>query len=321
MRNNAVLVMCRNRDFYACRRHRLSWTATLNQMMSCLLFLLWVLLATCIASAHGAATDCDQFTPFGQPAYRSLPTELGIRTRPDWVVICHSGQMVAFNPRHNVSDWVAFRLRREDLLNPTAERKDSFRSDPKVPPKHRVVKSDYTHSGYDRGHLAPAAAMKWSCKAMRDSFLMSNISPQVGAGFNQHIWKSLERKMRQWACLRGMLYVVTGPLYETRPIARIAYDKDGDGNDDNGILVAVPSHFFKLAIDPRQMEAIAFVLPNKSLETKDLPKYLTSIDDIEARSHLDVLTSLWDGTEQAIESHVQPRLWEEPDNEPCKAIQ
>ena len=40
--------------------------------------------------------------------------------------------------------------------------------------------------------------MRWSFDAMNDSFFMTNIAPQVGSGFNQHIWKSLERRMRQW---------------------------------------------------------------------------------------------------------------------------
>ena len=66
--------------------------------------------------------------------------------------------------------------------------------------------------------------------------------------------------MRQWACQRGALYVVTGPLYELTPVARIAYDRDG--KDDNDILVDVPTHFFKFAYDPHKVEAIAFILPN-----------------------------------------------------------
>ena len=162
--------------------------------------------------------------------------------------------------------------------------------------------------------------MKWSKEAMNDSFFMSNIAPQVGVGFNQHIWKVLERRMRQWACERGLLYVVTGPLYEVRPIKQLVSDKDGDGSDDNGILVDVPSHFFKLALDPRRMEAIAFILPNRRLKTKDLPKYLRSIDEIEVRSQLDFWSRIWDGAEQAIESHVQPRLWGRPGNAECEAI-
>ena len=245
---------------------------------------------------------------------------MGLAEAPNWTVVCHNCQVVAFNPVHNVSDWAAFRLRREDLLRPIVGRDDRFRCDPEIPKPHRVVHSDYTKTGYDRGHLAPAAAMKWSGEAMKDSFLMTNIAPQIGPNFNRGIWKTLELKMRQWACQRDILYVVTGPLYETRPVNQIVYDKDGDGEDDNGIVIDVPSHFFKLAVDPGHMEAIAFILPNRQLNQEDLPKFLTSIDDIEVRSRLDFMQKLWDGSEQAIESHVQPRLWKEFEDPLCEAI-
>ena len=249
----------------------------------------------------------------------SMGNEIGLTKVPEWTVICHTGQVVAFNPERNVSDWVAFSLRQDDLLNPVVERKDKFRFDPKVPKHNQVVYDDYTQTGYDRGHLAPAASMKWSKQAMDDSFFMTNIAPQVGVGFNQHIWKALERNMRQWACVRGVLYVVTGPLYEEKPVKKLIRDGDGDEVDDNGILVHVPSHFFKFAIDPKTMESIAFILPNRKLKTKDLPKYLASIDHIEARARLDVLTDLSDDVEYVIESFVQSKLWEKPDNE-CRKL-
>ena len=162
--------------------------------------------------------------------------------------------------------------------------------------------------------------MKWSAEAMSESFFMTNMAPQVGNGFNRHIWKSLEQRMRRWACERGVLYVVTGPLYEERPIEQLVYDKDGDGTDDNGVLVDVPSHFFKLAYDPARVEAIAFLLPNEKLETADLPKFLHSIDDIEDRARLDILPTIWDEAEAAIENHKQPRLWETPQRAECAAL-
>ena len=267
-----------------------------------------------------AFADCDHFSPFGQPVHRSLPDDVGVSAAPAWTVICHAGQVVAFNPERNVSDWVAFRLRREDLLNDVAGRKDAFRGDPEAPEGHRVVKADYTGTGYDRGHLAPVGAMKWSFEAMSESFFMTNMAPQVGSGFNRHIWKSLEQRMRRWACERRVLYVVTGPLYEERPIKQLVYDKDGDGADDNGVVVDVPSHFFKLAFDPARVEGIAFVLPNKKLKTNDLPKFLHSIDDIEDRARLDFLPLIWDGAEEAIENHKQPRLWEKPQRAECAAL-
>ena len=128
---------------------------------------------------------------------------------------------------------------------------------------------------------------------MSESFFMSNMAPQVGNGFNRHIWKSLEQAMRRWACERGVLYVVTGPLYEEQPIEQLVYDKDGDGDgvDDNGVLVDLPSHFFKLAFDPARIEAIAFILPNRKLETKALPKFLHGVDDIEDCDQLVIRTS------------------------------
>ena len=282
------------------------------------LLVVYLFLAFSVPSPLPAA--CDSFTPYGQPVHESLANDIGLTSTPKWTIVCHAGQIAAFNPKRNVSDWVAFRLRRDDLLNPIAERKDRFRGDPEVPAEHRVVKDDYRRTGYDRGHLAPAASMSWSDEAMNDSFFMTNIAPQVGSGFNQHIWKSLERRMRQWACARGTLYVVTGPLYEKRPVERLVNDNDGDGVDDNGVTVAVPSHFFKLAIDPLTVDAIAFVLPNVRLKTSDLPKYLTSIDDIEALSNLDFLAVLSDGVESVVEGHVQPRLWEGPDDDRCRKL-
>ncbi len=280
----------------------------------------FILLAAWAGATVPALASCEHFTPFGQPIHRSLADQAGMIPAPQWSVICHAGQIVAFNPEHNVSDWVAFRLRRDDLLNPKVPRKRAFGPDPDVPEEHRVIEDDYLNTGYDRGHLAPAAAMKWSQEAMKESFLMSNIAPQVGAGFNNGGWSALERKMRQWACDRGLLYVVTGPLYETRPIEKLIADQDGDGKDDNGIVVDVPSHFFKLALDPDAMEAIAFVLPNAKVEASGIKKHLTSIKDIEARSRLDFLAKISDGAEHAIESHVQPNLWGKPSDPECRAL-
>ena len=273
-----------------------------------------------LGSSTYVFAHCDPFTPFGQPIHRSLPHDVGAGGPPEWTVICHAGQVVAFNPAHNVSDWAAYRLRREDLLYDVVARKDAFRGDPRVPKRHRVVEADYTGTGYDRGHLAPAGAMKWSHEAMSESFFMTNVAPQVGSGFNRHIWKVLEQRMRRWACERGVLYVVTGPLYEARPIEQLAYDKDGDSVDDNGVFVDVPSHFFKLAYDPARVEAIAFLLPNEKLETDDLPKFLHSIDDIEDRARLDFLSLIWDGAEEAVENHKQGRLWATPQRAECAAL-
>jgi len=79
--------------------------------------------------------------------------------------------------------------------------------------------------------MAPAGAMKWSARAMSESFLLSNMVPQVGVGFNRHIWKSLETKVRKWTSERGELYIVTGPIF------------DGNHKAIGDNKVAVPTHF------------------------------------------------------------------------------
>ena len=145
------------------------------------LLYLGLLAAALFLPAGPAAAACDQFTPFGQPVSNNLLEDVGVVDAPDRVVICHTSQVVAFSPKRNVSDWVAYRLRREDLLNPTVERKDNFRPDPQAPEPHRVVHADYTHTGYDRGHLAPAAAMRWSFDAMTDSLPVSMRSKPAAA--------------------------------------------------------------------------------------------------------------------------------------------
>lgn len=289
-------------------------------MLSRHIFVALGFVAASFAFAARADDDCKVQVPLGEPRFEHPSADLGLATDPEWVRLCRTGYAVAFNPKHNVADWVAFRLLRRDLLNPKVERSDNFASDPDVSDEHRVRPGDYLHSGFDRGHLASAASMKWSQDAMDDSFLMTNMAPQVGSGFNQHIWKALERRMRQWACVREELLIVTGPLYEISPIELVVVDEDDDGEDDNGVVLDVPSHFFKLAYDPKKSEAIAFLLPNKKLKTKDLPKFIRSIDEIESRSRLNFFPELDDLPEAIIEASVRTKLWPEPSEPKCKSL-
>lgn len=83
-----------------------------------------------------------------------------------------------------------------DELDGTASRSDDFRADSSIPFGYRAELDDYSGSGFDRGHMAPAGDMKRSRKVMSESFFLSNMSPQVGIGFNRHIWKNLEEAVR-----------------------------------------------------------------------------------------------------------------------------
>jgi len=148
--------------------------------------------------------------------------------------------------------------------------------------------------------MAPADVMKCSERAISESFLLSNMAPQVGAGFNSGIWKSLEGKVQKWALARGELYVVAGPVYGSDSLGTIGVNK-----------VTVPSHFYMVIFDPVRVEAIAFILPNEKNPSSKLPTFIVSVDAVETKTGLDFLAELEDSVEQLIEARVQPGLWAE----------
>ena len=64
---------------------------------------LFILLAAWVGTTVPALASCEHFAPFGQPIYRSLADQADMLPAPEWSVICHAGQIVAFNPEHTVS--------------------------------------------------------------------------------------------------------------------------------------------------------------------------------------------------------------------------
>jgi endonuclease G len=156
-----------------------------------------------------------------------------------------------------------------------------------------ATNADYAKSGYDRGHLAPAADMSWSLQVMQESFYYSNMSPQL-PGFNRGIWKKLEEKVRSWAVLYDTLYVVTGPILESG-LPSIGPNK-----------VSVPKAYFKALIAPNQQKGIAFIMPNAKSDL-ELAFFSVSIDELEAKLHRDLFYQLNDQLEHQLE--FQREFW------------
>ena len=157
-------------------------------------------------------------------------------------------------------------------------RTDDFRRDRAVTTGSATL-ADYRHSGYDRGHLAPAAAMAWSQGVMSESFYLSNMSPQ-DPGFNRGIWRQLEARVRDWADLHGEVFVVTGPVLESE-LPTIG---------PSG--VSVPAYYYKVVVDlrPPGVEGIGFILPNGSAN-QSIGRYTVSIDSVEAFTGIDFFQS------------------------------
>ncbi|TFY70530.1 hypothetical protein EVG20_g2482 [Dentipellis fragilis] len=169
--------------------------------------------------------------------------------------------------------------------------KSTFAEDEAIPLPFRARLQDYFRSGYDRGHMVPAADAKSSQAAMDETFLLTNIAPQVGAGFNRHYWAYLEDWCRRLTGSFSDVYVFTVPLYLPR--------KDGDGKwrvtyevIGHPPNVAVPTHFAKVVLttrpsspstpDVHEISTGAFVLPNAIIpDEAPLESFVVPIDTVE----------------------------------------
>ena len=152
---------------------------------------------------------------------------------PEDQLLCREGYAVGYDFDRKIPIWVAYHLTPESV-NQRFERSNKFKEDTGIPPEYRSTLSDYRGSGYDRGHMAASATVDSSYNAMMESFLLSNMTPQL-PGLNRQGWRYLEGYIRDWTNTRTRLYVVTGVLFEgNHPVI-------GNG-------VHVPTHFTRLCM-------------------------------------------------------------------------
>ena len=209
----------------------------------------------------------------------------------DEIVIRHLGYTVSYNNFYKTPNWVAWELTRQETEG-DEERTNKFLPDPELP-EPRVTTSDYTRSGYDRGHMAPAADMKWSSRAMKESFYMSNICPQ-NRKLNRDDWGDLEESCRKWAEKYGTVHIACGPIYDTKSPKRIGKNR-----------VAVPDRFFKVVLiyNRKNPMAMGFLFDNKA-HHQNLKNYMVTVDKVEEEIGLDFFPKVPDSIEERIESTV-----------------
>jgi len=209
--------------------------------------------------------------------------------------IKHFAYSLVYNEKNEQADWVSYQLLASELA-PNFERTDKFLVDTMVL-TGSADNSDYKNSGYDKGHLAPAADMTWNEQAMMESFYFSNISPQL-PGFNRGIWKKLEEKVRDWAKIYDCLYITTGP------ICNLSTKSIGDN------AVMIPTQFYKtiLIYNDSIKQSIAFLFPNEKCEG-EIFDYVVTVDSIELITRKDFYFALPDRQEKIIEKQVDLSYW------------
>lgn len=209
--------------------------------------------------------------------------------------VMHTGYTVDFNPEWHIPNWVAYELTEEELQG-DIPRAQNFQPDPQLSDCTPST-FDYSRSGYDRGHMAPAVNMKWDEQAMNESFYTSNICPQ-NHNLNSGVWQQLEERVNLWACSYGNIYIVCGPIMAKE------YETIGRGK------VAVPEAFFKVVLCRinGEWQAIGFYFRNEA-GTRPLRSYARSIDEIERMTGIDFFHLLDDSIEDRIEAKYQLEAW------------
>jgi endonuclease G len=255
--------------------------------------------STTLEKQQWAERNC----PFGMPD-----------TDPSWphgptAHVYHEGYVLQSSLVNKIPLWVSERVTLEQLSG-NAERKNNFKLDPELKGLPHATDGDYTGSGYDRGHQAPAGNQKHSQRLNDETFYFSNMAPQAPK-FNRQVWESLESLTRDWVKQEKLqdCYIITGGfLYEP--------EKD-DPDTADGLIdyftigtgqVTVPSHFYKIVVGKDtqgEWKAVGFVMENRQYDWPYVwQEYVKSVDWIEERTGLDFMPDLDPLDEQRLEKNA-----------------
>ncbi len=245
------------------------------------------------ADTQDAETASDQSANYEFPRWS--------KNKPAEKILRRYAYTTSYNKDTRTPNWVGWKLTADHTDGDYARSGHKFMEDLDVP-KPRATYSDIRESecGYQRGHMCPAGDNKWSYKAQKEAFLMTNICPQNGY-LNERDWKYLEEACRVWARLYSKIYIVTGPIF---------YGKSHNTVGEH--RVAVPDAFFKVVMRTKgpshDAQAIGFIYDNQSGH-HDMNYYVRSVDDVEEITGLDFFYQLDDKTENKIESRSTLSKW------------
>lgn len=236
-------------------------------------------------------TQIDTLPDYINPHYAGAP----IATN-DWIYLTNRTYTVAFDTNTMNPAWVAYKLEYGGggVAPPRPYR---FKTDHRLPSP--VKHDDYTNTGYDRGHMAPsyAIAVRYGKAAQIETFLMSNVIPQT-SGMNRGPWRLLEEEVAKDWVKEGPIWVVTGPLY---------------GNQTNTLPtgVRIPEASWKVFIQRpgtnRVPRTLAFIVPQRVLQSDPYTNFVTSVDEVERKTGIDFFSGLTDELECIVEA--EDELW------------
>lgn len=220
----------------------------------------------------------------------------------------HKHYTLSYSEEDEQAEWVSYELTKSESYG-DEERSDLFAEDPIIT-TGSAHPYEYRNSGYDKGHLAPSADMRFDEEAMNECFYMSNISPQHHA-MNKGAWNDLEMQTRKWARYYGRVYVVCGPVlnYPNSKKKKLSYDDKYKGRTTTNITI--PDYFYKIIFDfskKGKEKMLAFCIPNKEIEDSYL-NYAVTVDSIETLTGIDFFMNLPTEIQTKYESKIDIKKW------------
>ena len=236
-------------------------------------------------------------TTSGNYAFENKPDFVLPHYKMPGQLIRHKGYALYYSDVYKQPVFVAYQLTAAMTKGKANRNNDVFHPDPLVETS-RVTPDEYQGTGYDRGHLAPAADFKFSDEYMNDTFVMSNMSPQA-PGCNREIWRICEEQTRAWARKYQAVYVISG-----------AELKSGLPTIGRRHRIAVPERYFKVVLDlhPPQPKAIAFIIPNAAT-TQPLKSFVVSLAEVEKMTGLDLFPMLPPDLKTSLKAMPHPDDW------------
>lgn len=233
----------------------------------------------------------------GDFVYGGFPKQEGFRLIGRTKELHNRGYVVGYSEAMKNPLWVSYRLFDVPKLS-SGKRPSGFKVDSRT--KSEVHHNDYTHSGYDRGHMAPnyGIATRYGPDAQLETFLMSNVIPQTPE-VNRGLWKNLEMlAAKKYGRYFSEVWVITGPVFQD-PVEKL----------DSG--VRVPGQYYKIMIDEQgdELRVLAFLVEKDCPPYTRIRKRLVSIDEIETLTGLDFFPDLSEEEQIELETDAAGRIW------------
>lgn len=213
-------------------------------------------------------------------------------------IIEYEGFTSSYNHNTLVPEWVAYELTADELDGYYDTQSSNFSRDPNLKGM-QASREDYSHSGWDKGHMAPKADMRWSEKAYWESHYFTNVCPQ-NHELNAGDWNSLEKAIRRWAKRYGKLWVVCGPVFENAEYGVIGNAK-----------VQIPDYFFKAVLMQEAngtYHSIGFLMKNEGTH-RSFKSYGCTVNQLEERIGRDLFPALDDTEEEKVEDETDWSIW------------